>query len=205
MTGSDTEEREEGEIVTPDKPKAEAVHPLENVWTLWFNSSSGQTQANDENWGDHLKPIYNFSTVEQFWAMFNNLMPPSSLKVKMDMYVFKKGIEPKWEDHKCAKGGRWTAPLPKDNNGLNKAWLEVLLAMIGEQFREGDDICGIVLQPRKGGCRVSLWTKTGRDEAMQLSLGRKLKEILSVSDRDKLIFKLHEDELNHRRIDKYSL
>lgn len=204
MTGADTQEREEGEIVTPEKPKAEAAHLLENVWTLWFNSNSGQIQ-NNENWGEGLKPVYDFGTVEQFWAMFNHLVPPSQLQAKMDVCVFKKGIEPKWEDHNCAKGGRWRVPLPKDPNSLNKAWLEVLLAMIGEQFREGDDICGVVFQPRGKASRVDLWTKTSRDEAMQLSLGRKLKEILSVSSHEKLIFKSHENDTNKRNVDKYSV
>lgn len=27
-------------------------------------------------------------------------------------YLFKEGIEPKWEDAKNLKGGCWTAPVP---------------------------------------------------------------------------------------------
>ena len=68
-----------------------------------------------------------------------------------DFHLFKEGIEPKWEDAKCAKGGKWTYffPKSKDPSSLDDCWLSLLLAMIGEQFCEPSEICGAVVSVRQ--------------------------------------------------------
>lgn len=62
-------EREEGEV-TPSKEAEGATgppakHPLEHRWTLWFDNP--QTRGKGGGWGSSLRPIYTFSTVEDFW------------------------------------------------------------------------------------------------------------------------------------------
>ena len=42
-----------------------------------------------------------------------------------------------------------------------------LLAMIGEQFSEPSEICGAVVSVRQKGDRISLWTRTASNEAVQ--------------------------------------
>ncbi len=46
-------------------------------------------------------------------------------------------------------------------------WLK-LLAMIGEQFDEGDEICGAVVSVRARQDKISIWTKTASNEAAQV-------------------------------------
>ncbi|CAI7796393.1 unnamed protein product, partial [Closterium sp. NIES-53] len=58
-----------------------------------------------------------------------------------------------------------------------------LLALIGEQFTEAGDICGVAANARPNKDRVVLWTKTASNEAVQLSIGRQLKEISGISDK----------------------
>ncbi len=43
-----------------------------------------------------------------------------------------------------------------------------LLACIGEQFTEGDEICGIVVNVRAKQDKVCVWTKTAANEAAQV-------------------------------------
>lgn len=43
-----------------------------------------------------------------------------------------------------------------------------MLACIGEQFENGDDICGIGCCVRPGKDRIELWTRTAANEAMQV-------------------------------------
>ena len=45
-----------------------------------------------------------------------------------------------------------------------------LLACIGEQFTEGDEICGVVVNMRAKQDKVCLWTKTASNEAVQVRL-----------------------------------
>ena len=42
-----------------------------------------------------------------------------------------------------------------------------LLACIGEQFTEGDEICGIVVNVRQKQDKLCIWTKTAANEAAQ--------------------------------------
>jgi translation initiation factor 4E len=48
-------------------------------------------------------------------------------------------------------------------------WLK-LLAMIGEQFDEGDEICGAVVSVRRQD-KIAIWTKTASNEAAQVQCG----------------------------------
>lgn len=57
--------REEGEVVDKQEPDFSKKHPLETKWTLWFDNPNGkQKQA---TWGQTLRTVYTFDTVEDFW------------------------------------------------------------------------------------------------------------------------------------------
>jgi len=93
-------EVEENSDLEPENQSDDDVkHPLHNAWTLWYDHElqSGKRPA---NWGSNLQEVYTFSTVEDFWRMFNNLPAPSALQQGCGFNLFKKGIEPKWEDKK---------------------------------------------------------------------------------------------------------
>lgn len=101
--------------------------------------------------------------------MYNNIIPPSRLSFGSDLHLFREGIEPKWEDSRCEHGGKWTAMVPKAQpQMLDSAWLHAVLACIGEQFDEGEEVCGIVVNVRPRQYRISLWTKTASNEAVQV-------------------------------------
>jgi len=164
---------------------ASTKHPLEHNWTLWFDNPNGkQKQA---TWGQTLRSVYTFSTVEDFWCLFNKILSPSKLILGTDFHLFKEGIEPKWEDKTCAKGGKWTYffPKSKDVGSLDEYWLKLLLALIGEQFCEADEICGAVVSVRQKQHRIALWTKTAANESDQISIGKHLRCILEVSENEK--------------------
>jgi translation initiation factor 4E len=45
-----------------------------------------------------------------------------------------------------------------------------LLAIIGEQFDFGDEICGVVVSVRGKQERVAIWTKNATNEAAQVCI-----------------------------------
>ena len=49
-------------------------------WALWYDNS--KLKAATETWEENLKHIMAFDTVEDFWALFNNVKPPSMLTVR---------------------------------------------------------------------------------------------------------------------------
>lgn len=73
--GSDPEEGEiigEAQTLEPPPPPNE-THPLEHAWTLWFDSPSAK--AKQTAWGSSMRPIYTFSTVEDFWRCVTTNLP----------------------------------------------------------------------------------------------------------------------------------
>ncbi|KAH7352074.1 hypothetical protein KP509_19G028500 [Ceratopteris richardii] len=162
-------------------------HPLEHAWTIWFDNTGKTKQT---SWGSALRPVYTFSTVEDFWCLYNNVIQPSRLVQGTDFHCFKEGISPQWEDPKCAHGGKWTIAGSRGKS-IDTYWLDTLLALIGEQFDEGDEICGVVVSIRPRQDKISLWTKTASNEAAQMSIGRQWKEFLEFTD--SIGFIAHED------------
>ncbi|KAF8045172.1 hypothetical protein N665_5502s0003, partial [Sinapis alba] len=65
------------------------------------------------------------------------------------------------------------------------------LALIGEQFDQGDEICGAVVNVRAKQERISIWTKNASNEAAQVSIGRQWKEFLDYNS--SIGFIIHED------------
>ncbi|XAR59295.1 hypothetical protein NMG60_11015069 [Bertholletia excelsa] len=191
----DSDEPEEGEIVDDDsssssKPTTALVsepHPLERSWTFWFDNTS--SKARQADWGSNIRPIYTFSTVEEFWSLFNNIHYPSKLAGGSDLHCFKYKIEPKWEDPVCANGGKWTVTFQRGKS--DNSWLYTLLAMIGEQFIHGDEICGAVVNVRTKAEKIALWTKNAANEPAQRSIGKQWKEFLDYNETIGFIF--HED------------
>jgi translation initiation factor 4E len=109
----------------------------------------------------------------------------SKISLGCDYMFFKKGIPPMWEDPQNCDGGRWVLNLEKrfHNTSLDVYWLNILLALIGEQFDEDSEfVNGIWVNVRARGDKISLWTKRAKNSEAQLRIGRKLKEILQLKD-----------------------
>ncbi|KAG6483424.1 hypothetical protein ZIOFF_060069 [Zingiber officinale] len=193
--GDLSEEIEEGEIkdddANPDaaaaRVGAEQPHPLEHSWTFWFDNP--QSKSKHAVWGSSLRRIHTFSTVEDFWGLYNNINHPSKLITGADFHCFKDNIEPKWEDPVCANGGKWTISCARGRS--DQMWLYTLLAMIGEQFDYGDEICGAVVNVRGKQEKIALWTKNAANEKAQMSIGKQWKEFLDYNDT--INFLVHDD------------
>ncbi|XVF66412.1 hypothetical protein PTKIN_Ptkin10aG0033300 [Pterospermum kingtungense] len=170
-------------------------HKLERKWTFWFDNQSKPKQG--AAWGTSLRKVYTFDTVEEFWCLYDQIFKPSKLTGigNADFHLFKAGIEPKWEDPECANGGKWTVTSNRKAN-LDNMWLESLMALIGEQFDEADEICGVVASVRQRQDKLALWTKTATNEAAQMGIGRKWKEIIDVND--KINYSFHDDSRRER-------
>ncbi|OAY68362.1 Eukaryotic translation initiation factor 4E-1 [Ananas comosus] len=171
-------------------------HPLEHAWTFWFDNPSGKSKQ--AAWGSSLRPIHTFATVEDFWSLYNNINHPSKLVVGADFHCFKHKIEPKWEDPICANGGKWTISCTRGKS--DTLWLHTLLAMIGEQFDYGDEICGAVVSIRGKQERIAVWTKNAANETAQVSIGRQWKELLDY--KDTIGFIVHDDAKKHDKVAK---
>ncbi|XP_078440400.1 eukaryotic initiation factor 4E protein [Wolffia australiana] len=166
--------RQQQEVESVGKP-----HQLERKWTFWFDNQSKPKQG--AAWGASLRKAYTFDTVEEFWCLYDQVFRPSKILVNAEFHCFRAGVEPKWEDPECADGGKWSLVCGRKST-LESMWLETLMALIGEQFDETEDICGVVASVRQRQDKLALWTGNASNEALQMSIGRKWKEIIDYND-----------------------
>jgi len=162
-------EEQSSAAATKDVP----LHPLQHTWVLWYCKSE-----KNKPWEECLKQITTFRSVEDFWALYNHIQLASGLSFGSDYYMFKEGIQPMWEDKSNRDGGRWLINVDKGrrNELLDRYWLELLLAMVGEQFDEfGDQICGAVVNIRNKGDKISLWTRDAANDEANRRIGTILK------------------------------
>jgi len=158
-------------------------HPLRIPWTLWYEYHLTQnTRPSSNNWGENIKQVYTFQSVEDFWRLYNNVTPPSQLQLGCSYNLFKKGIEPKWEDPSNAKGGKWTLIISKTKGVLDRLWLWMLLACVGEALEDEDQICGAVVNVRRGQDKLCIWTRDADNKDACMKIGQMLKKVLELPD-----------------------
>ncbi|KIH46803.1 eukaryotic initiation factor 4E, partial [Ancylostoma duodenale] len=110
---------------------------------------------------------------------------------KVDVHFFKKGIKPVWEDEANLKGGKWILRLKK---GLSsRIWENLLLAMAGEQFLVGDEICGAVCSVRNQEDIVSLWNRTADNIGVTNRIRDTLRRVLNLPINAVMEYKRHDE------------
>ncbi|KAI5474426.1 cap binding protein [Pseudohyphozyma bogoriensis] len=188
-------------------------HPLYARWQLWFDSASKQDKA--KSWDEALVKVIAFDSVEEFWGLYNNIVPPSLIHPNSNYYLFKEGVKPAWEDPANAQGGKWSVQLPrgKYSEQIDNYWLYTMLAAIGETFETpfsatpspssaaplpstfSDEVTGVIVSARKAFYRINIWTRssTPADKAKLENIGRHFKygvltfeEGVKISERDKV-------------------
>ncbi|WLF78620.1 eukaryotic translation initiation factor 4E [Lodderomyces elongisporus] len=186
----DSKQESAEKTVFDSKEEFTAKHPLNHRWTLWYTKP--QTNKS-ENWHDLLKPVIAFSSVEEFWGIYNSIPSANQIPLKSDYHLFKEGIRPEWEDEANAKGGKWQHAFSKKEGNpiINDLWLRGLLAVIGETIEDDEDeVNGIVINVRKQVYRIGIWTKDC-DESKLRTVGERLKKILQLKDDQRVEFISH--------------
>ncbi|ODQ81200.1 hypothetical protein BABINDRAFT_165900 [Babjeviella inositovora NRRL Y-12698] len=179
----------EDSTVLSNKENFESKHPLNTRWTLWYTKPPVDQ---NESWGDLLKPVITFSTVEEFWGIFNSIPAATDLPIKSDYHLFREGVKPEWEDVANARGGKWAFQFKDKKTNINELWLRALLSVIGETIEDDqNEVNGVVLNVRKQFFRVGLWTKTTDEEKLK-PIGANLKRVLKLPETRQVEFLSHE-------------
>ncbi|MCO5599882.1 hypothetical protein L7F22_053989 [Adiantum nelumboides] len=198
-----TDSKEEIEAAQKKSQRAERMkgdeHPLEHKWTLYFDSktwnpSTSQSSSDPPkspalsassssatSWEATLKMLGQYDTVEKFMTTFRTLRRPSQLERNSNYHLFKNNIKPMWEDPANTKGGKWTITLRGSNQALlDRSWMWLVLALIGENIDEADDICGAVVSTRTKGDRIALWIRDKSNVDLVNKIGRKFVSVLDL-------------------------
>lgn len=191
------------EPANPDTLNHDDDLSLQYRWALWY--SAPKSKDKEKKWDtERVKRVVEVGNVKEFWRVFNNLAPPSTLKDGSDLQLFRAGVSPAWEDPFNQKGGTWTYRVSSDdsNQKLDTAWFNTVLMMIGDQFDDADDICGCVVSKRAQTNRLGLWIKHSDDRDAVKRIGKQLKDINRIKSR--IYFYSHDDAKNFSKPNKPS-
>ncbi|KAG8198269.1 hypothetical protein JTE90_021525 [Oedothorax gibbosus] len=171
-------------------------HRLQFQYVLWFSHRPGGKQNNVQPYDENLKLVAAFDTVEKFWDVYGHLIRPSEMAVHSDFHLFKEGIKPMWEDEANKDGGKWIVRLKK---GLaSRCWEDLMLAILGEQFMVGEEICGAVVSIRFQEDIISVWNKTADDQVTTIRIRDTLKRVLNLPSNTVMEYKTHNNSLRDK-------
>ncbi|KAE8726348.1 Eukaryotic translation initiation factor isoform 4E-2 [Hibiscus syriacus] len=147
------------EVVAEKQP-----HKLDRKWTFWFDKESSLSKA---PLGVLLYAKFTLLTpLKNFGVCMIKYSSRASCPREMLISLVQGWSRTQMEDPECANGGKWTV-ISNGKANLETMWLETLMALIGEQFDESDEICGVVASVRQRQNKLALWTKTSTNEAAQ--------------------------------------
>ena len=162
------EEPEHGVALVDEPESLTTQTPLQNRYCLWYMRRTASdkgapapapapSSGEATTYQSSIKQVQSFATVEHFWRVYDHLVKPGALTTTTDYHLFKEGITPTWEDPANSRGGKWIVRLKK---GLaTRYWEELVLAIIGEQFDVGNEVCGAVISVRFSEDILSLWNR----------------------------------------------
>ncbi|XP_031568324.1 eukaryotic translation initiation factor 4E type 2-like isoform X2 [Actinia tenebrosa] len=168
-------------------------NPLQCPYVFWFSRRPPGKIQSPSNYENNIKIVGKFASVEQFWAFYSYMVMPGELTAHCDIHLFKDGIKPIWEDEANKGGGKWIVRLRK---GLaSRCWENLVLAMLGEQFMVGSEVCGAVISIRFQEDIISIWNRNASDQATTTRIRDTLKRVLNLPPNTIMEYKAHQDSM----------
>ncbi|CAI5720529.1 unnamed protein product [Hyaloperonospora brassicae] len=186
------EEKQSEEGTMTEKGVVES--PIQNTYSFWYIKRNTGNKAVSESYEKSIKGLGNFKTVQDFWKIYNHLVRPNDLPNTMDYHLFKTGIKPMWEDPANRRGGKWMVRLRK---GIaSRYWEDLVLAIVGEQFDVGNEICGAVISVRYNEDIISLWNRNADNNEACHRIRDTMRKVLNLPQFVALEYKRHDTSLN---------
>jgi len=162
---------------------------LESSWTFWYDKK--QLVSNQSDYESTLKNLGSFNSIQSFWRHYVYLMRASDLPKNSNYHLFRGSISPMWENY--PKGGCWNLKIKKKVPALGRMWEQLIFALIGEVFQE-PEVVGIVLGIRNKDDVISVWIADSKNP-IRLSVGEKIKQILSLDPATQIQFKYNSNRI----------
>ena len=130
--------------------------------------------------------------MERFWLIYDHLKRPADFR-NAEFHLFKDGIRPVWEDPQNKAGGKWSVRLPK--GVASRYWEDILLAIVGEQFDVGYEICGAVVSVRSNEDIISVWNKNADNKEAVDKIRDQIRKFVRLPAAIPIEYKRHEMSL----------
>jgi translation initiation factor 4E len=127
---------------------------LEYEFTFWFSYFREMKNKQVEDYENFIKKIGEFDSAEEFWGYYQHIRRPDSLPKSCEVFLFKSGIRPLWEDPANKGGGRFVLHIKKIF--ANKTWEDMLIAVVCST-KDESEINGVVINVRSWEILLSIW------------------------------------------------
>jgi len=164
-------------------------HPLQFPWTFSYFK-----KVANKSYEDNTFTLGTTASVEEFWRLYVHLRRPVDERPTVcDYHVFRNGIRPMWEDEANVNGGKWIVRLKK---GLAaRYWEDILLAILGGQFRVGDEVCGCVLSVRYQEDILSIWNRSADSRRVCMQIRDTMRAVMELPLEATMEYKKHTDSM----------
>ncbi|CAN0005936.1 unnamed protein product [Pylaiella littoralis] len=179
----------------PEDPTGARQTLIQNRYCFWYYRKGAQKESRDpsEAYESGIKAVDSFQTVEHFWRIYNHILRVDQVPNATDLHLFRDGIKPTWEDPFNSRGGQLLIRLKK---GLaSRAWESLVLAIIGEQFDVGNEICGAVVSVRYSEDVISVWNRSASNAESIEKIRESVKRLLHIPSFVQLEYRRHQDNL----------
>eukprot|EP01135_Chromosphaera_perkinsii_P001535 Nk52_evm5s207 gene=Nk52_evmTU5s207 len=173
-------------------PEVMTCTPLQTEFAFWYTRKYANSVKSHRNYEQNMELVGRFETVEQFWATYAHMSHAGDLRKWRAYNLFRGGVKPMWEDGANREGGKWAIRLRK---GIaSRLWENLVLAFIGEQFRECgmDEVTGIVMSIRQREDVLSIWNSHADDRDATRKIRDVVKRVLMLPASTVMTYKRHD-------------
>jgi len=172
--------------------------PLRYTWSIWEQIMASNDKA--AAYSDATHKVAQFSSVQEFWKLWNHMPQPSELLEQKRMVreqpdglhvidaimIFRENIRPEWEDKMNANGGHFQFQLKPNIGGgqVDEYWNNLVLGMIGATIEPANMITGIRLVDKLSGpraanvIRLEVWFSNMEDASAVQTLKKNLEKCM---------------------------
>lgn len=157
---------------------------LYSQFAVWFKdseeNSKNQNMGKDE-YLEKVKKIFEFSTIDEFWEIYQYLVKPEVSRHGIEIMIFKSSVKPMWEDESNKNGGKVTIKVKKEYSNL--VWDEIVYRFIGNNFplTNNSDLNGIIFSVKRDSIFIQVWFMNFSTNSMN-EITASIKQILSIND-----------------------
>ena len=161
---------------------------LPSGYMLWVQDLSKKETKTDFNFEEQIKPTVSVKTVRDFCNLFVSLRKPKDIHSGADVYFFKEGVKPMWEDPANKGGGKFFLHIKK--SFATKLWENLLFSLVSEEIPEMKLVNGIILKIHRLEVVFYIWTREIPVPTQEV-LKTWVKNTVGLSPKIKLEFKKH--------------
>jgi len=159
------------------------------MWNFWFNRRQPGART-QESFDKNLKKVGEFNTVEGYWRYAHQMIRPNDLPNSCDYSLFRAGVKPMWEHDDNRNGGKWIVRIRKGQ--ATRSWENLLLALTGDEFGLGCEICGAVISIRFQEDIISVWNATAEDYEAVQTIRNVLRQALNLPAQVSMEYRRHD-------------